>query len=380
MKLLRIKNLPIFFLPVLLISFVLHPVYAQEETAQTLQSIEDQRTADLEKQLALTIPKITDNPNHILTFTDPSEEKEGVQLEIDGQGFKKVSSPYTLPSLGIGQHTLTFRFTDDEETRQTLEKSLVVVPRPPIINAPQSVSTTEMTITGTALVASQVDIFLAGGTVNQKATVDVATDGTWTHTFEGAFPLQVYNVVAVTKKNGFASSFSETVVFALAEDTDGNNNVKTLTPIHFAFEDLTVDNLRTNISNNLDLLYLVIATFLLGAGITSLYVLARRNKRQRKIEGNFLQFLGAKDSQKPEKGSTDKVDAKKMTLREKFEQAGLGNNEEKKQEEEPSEEVGMSKEEFMEEYRDQDPDNNKGEEKKKKVKKGKNVKVSLTSK
>ena len=100
-----------------------------------------------------------------------------MQLEIDGQGFKTIESPYTLPSLGIGDHVLTFRFTDEEETRQTLEKTLVVIPRPPVINAPETVSSTQITLNGTALVGSVVDIFLAGGAVNIKATTQVEEDG-----------------------------------------------------------------------------------------------------------------------------------------------------------------------------------------------------------
>jgi hypothetical protein len=378
MKLLNTKKLPILVVSLMLpLCVAVLPAFAQEdeESAQTLQNIEDQRTAELEEQLELTIPEITDNPNHIITFSDPSEEEVGVQLEIDGGGYKKVKSPYTLPSLGIGEHNLKFRFTDREETRQTLEKSIVVIPRPPIINAPQTVSSTQIALNGTALVGSTVDIFLAGGTTNQKGTATVLEDGSWTHAFEGEFPYQIYDIVAITKKGGFASSFSEAVVFELSEDNSSNTPSVTVQPIHFAFKDINADNFRSNLLNNLDLLYLLLGVFGLGILLTILFVLARRGRRERKIEGNFLQFFKGKAGQE-QKGDKS-ADSKKMTLREKFEKAGLQKNGSEQAEQEPVQ--TLSKDEFMKEYKGEDPDDKKGSEKPKK-KKGEKVDVSLTSK
>ncbi len=395
MNIKEVKKLLLTLLLVSLLGFTFTNPTEAQQGEESLQSIEQERTNRLETQLGLTIPAITDNPNHVITFTDPSSEKAGVQLEIDGQGFREITSPYTLPSLGIGRHVLTFRFTDTEDTRQTLEKILVVVPRPPVINAPTGISTQEITLKGTALIGSTVDIFLAGGTTHLKAEAAVQADGTWSHTFEGEFPLQVYNLVAITKRNGFASSFSETIVFELSEGDVVKTPASNLKPVHFAFRDINSSNIGNTIRNNLDLLYLSITLFALGIIVSSLFTSANRKSHLKRVEGQFQQIFNKRDGTKDTpKGNTQGANAssKKLTLREKFEQAGLAKKEEsttseKLPEEKDSatpspEENTMSKEEFMEKFQEQDPDDEKGRENSKKTskknKKRGNVKVTLT--
>lgn len=387
------KKLLLTLLLISTISLAFSTRVTAQEGQETLQNIEEERTNKLESQLGLTIPEITDNPNHVISFTDPSSEKAGVQLEIDGQGFREITSPYTLPSLGIGRHVLTFRFTDREETRQTLEKILVVVPRPPVVNAPTGVSTEQITVKGTALIGSIVDIFLSGGTTHLKAEATVQADGTWSHTFENTFPLQIYNVVAITKRSGFASSFSETIVFELSEGDVVNTPSSNVKPIHFAFKDINRDNFKDVFKNNLDLVYLSILLFLLGTILATLLSSNRKATQLKRVEGHFHQMF--KSNEQSNKGETEDKgteSSKKLTLREKFEQAGIANKEAQKTVEEKNDnrtdlelegkEISesseiMTKDEFMEKFKEQDPDDEKGKEKK--AKKKKNVKVSLTS-
>ncbi|HRI06020.1 MAG TPA: hypothetical protein PLV59_03700 [Candidatus Dojkabacteria bacterium] len=400
-------------LTITILTVILSPISqtfaaTQNEINTTLTTLEDERRAKLEKELGLTIPQISDNPNHIITFRDPSKEGVGVKLEIDGQGFKKVSSPYTLPSLGIGKHILTFKFTDSEETEQTLEETITIIPRPAIIDAPEKITTTELSFKGTALAASIVDLYLSSGTKHYKAAPDVNNDGSWSYTFKGEFEYGIYNIVAVTRKNGYTSNFSETIVFELTKEGAGsNNNSNSVKPISFSFDSLLKSDPMTTIKNNLDLLYLTLGSLLTGIILTAIFTKIADGKQHKNLEGVFLK----KYAQKTEKPSKEeKKESKPMTLREKFEQAGLAKEEksvEKKDEEKKEEEKKdekkeskkeekekkdekktLSKEEFLEEFKEQDPDNERGkepakEEEKKKEKPSSlmnSIKISLTSK
>lgn len=379
----------------------------QNDINNTIKSLEDERVEKLEIELGLTVPSISDNPNHIITFRDPSQN-EGVRLEIDGQGFKTVKSPYTLPSLGIGKHTLTFKFTDSEEAPQTLEKTITIIPRPPIIDAPEKLSLTEITFKGTALTASVVDLYLTSGTKSYKAAPEVSTDGSWTYTFKSDFPYGIYNIIGVTRKNGFASSYSEQIVFELSKGGDGIVKEDKVNPISFSFTDLVKQNPSDLVRQNPDLLYLTLGSILLGIIVTLLFTRLGHIRLHQNLEKVFSSKLNSN----PERiENRRKSEDRPLTLREKFERAGLKKQdiediedkvEEKIEEKEKGEkeerddlknfveEKVVSKEEFLKEFKDHDPDMEKGKEKKEKkvedVKPKKNsnlmnsIKISLTSK
>lgn len=363
--------------------FFLFPIntYAQsvqgtDDIAQVLTSIEEERSTKLKEELGVTIPLETDNPNHIITFKDPSGK--GVKLEVDGQGFKTVKSPYTLPSLGIGSHVLTFRFTDSQESSQTLETDMVVVPRPPVLNAPEIVSKGEIVIKGTSLASSTVEVFISGDTLHFKGSADVNTDGSWSFRFKENFKYAVYTVIARTKKSGFSSSLSEPVVFELSSKETTSGTVKVSQPIYFDFREFTPNNLVSNVKNNPHLLILGAIFAILGGLITWGIESISSRKVNKTAEGKFIKLLS--DNEGKEKKNTSvkkevKTDSKGMTLKEKFEKAGF------KVPEVQTKEKEITKDEFLEAYKDQDPDNVKGVEKKEEPKnEKKKVAVSLTSK
>ncbi|KKR06149.1 MAG: Major sperm protein [candidate division WS6 bacterium GW2011_GWF2_39_15] len=373
----------------------------QDEIDQTLTNLETQRIQKLETELGLTIPDISDNPTHTITFKDPSGNT-GVKLEIDGQGFKTIVSPYTLPSLGIGKHTIIFKFTDSEETPQILEEILTIIPRPPIIDAPEKLGATELTFKGTALAGSVVDLNLTSGTKNYKGAPEVKSDGTWSYNFKGVFQYGIYSIIGVTRKNGYASNYSETTVFELSKTGEGTQKIETLSPVSFAFKDLLKQDPVEVVKENPDLA--ITAAGFLILGIVFGLLLSRMNSsaKEMKIEGILVNTLNRKE--KKEKNEDKKVESKGMTLREKFEKAGLSTAKTKDDTQVKSTEVKadekekdnvaketektVTKEEFLKEYKEADPDDTKGKEKEeKKVEQKsekldtvKNIEVSLTSK
>jgi len=364
--------------------FLNSPTYAEEnqsEIDQILTDIEDERIEKLETSLGLTIPSITDNPNHIVSFKDPSGD--GVKLEIDGQGYKKVDAPYTLPSLGIGRHTLSFKFIDTEETSQTLEKVLIVIPRPPIINAPEKITSTEVTLSGTALAGSYVEIFIANGTVVSKSKIDVNTEGIWNTTIKKDFAYGIYNTIAITKKNGYASEFSEVLTFEISRNNISNTTETTLKPIHFSFKDINKNSISDIVANNTDLVYLVVICIFLGISISIIFDLIKQTYLSKKREGSLKKIINTESKKADRKEKNDKKDNTSMTLREKFERASSPKNDIKPENGEKT----ISKAEFLEKFKDKDPDSRDGVEKKKtdKTKPRKksslleNLKISLTS-
>ena len=160
----------ILFTTLLLLAFPII-VHAQQDTTteelaitsnevkaaeiEELEQQDEERTQEIANLLGFVLPEYTDNPSYVITFKDPSPDSQGVEADIDGGSFKKISSPYTLPALSIGQHTIKFRFYDKDSNVQLLEYTLVIIPRTPIISSPD-LKEDSITISGTALANSEI--------------------------------------------------------------------------------------------------------------------------------------------------------------------------------------------------------------------------------
>lgn len=347
---------------------------------EELDQIEAEREEDFLKQLELDIPKITDNPSHLITFVDPSDNSEGVQLEIDEKGFELIRSPYSLPALRIGIHTLTFKFVDSLGSTQLVEKEIIVIPRPPIINSP-SFGEESMIISGTGLADSQLILILSSSKNLDTFETEINKEGTWNIEIDlTALPEGLYTFSAYTRRNGYASNLAESVTFE-----QGNSQNHTLfqgnkeNDIYFSFGAITLDNIKQIILSNSDLLLLILITFTLGFLLSWILNVILRNSSEKKVIEELEEKMnnnGKKD--KGEKG---------MTLKEKLSKKGKKVEEEKKvevkkeeKEEKKEKEKKAKKEEkivtkidFLKDFKTFDPDDEKGREKEK-------IDIEITSK
>jgi hypothetical protein len=329
---------------------------------EELDQKEAEREGDFLNQLLLNIPEITDNPSHIITFIDPSEERKGVQLEIDGKSFQDITSPYSLPALSIGKHELRFKFVDKYGATQILEKDIVVIPRPPIINSP-SVEEEFLIISGTGLSNSEIMLILSTSRKIFTKEDIIDGDGNWEFKIskdelsEGLITFTGY-----TRRYGYASNLAESVTFELGQSQNilFSNGKK---DIHFKFKDIAFSDINSIISNNMDLVILIIATFTLGFVLSFLlFSLFKNNLEEKKIK-----FLEKKIS---ENGKSNKD----ITLKEKLSQSEPKKEEKKPiKEEKKKEERIVTKIDFLKDFKMFDPDDEKGEEKE-------NIKVTVTSK
>lgn len=316
------------------------------------------------------MPTQTDNPSYIISFIDPSEEEDGIQLEIDSDRFVEIDSPYTLPALGIGDHILKFQYTDDEGATQTLEKSLIILPRPPIFNSPV-IGDTSITLSGTGLANAELLLTISTGIKTYHHTLDIPENGSWSYIFNEDLSDEIYSVQGITRRYGYASDFSEVLTFEVGDV--GTTLLREETPISFTFKQLNLESFKTLTSSNIDLLILLVSLFVLGACLGVLTNSLIRGNAERKSLGKFR-----------EKINGDKKE--EVTLRELFEKE-KGEGEKPQQKKEPKTKIQekkkvpkskkakiLSKNEFLKVYKDFDPDTDKGKEKRRKFK------ISLTSK
>jgi len=184
------------------------------EVDNLVDEIEEERKENLRTVLTLQLPDETDNPNYPVTFTEPTEE--GVNIQIDGDGFAKKKSPYLLPSLAIGKHTLHFKFNDEDEVSQNLEETVIVIPRPPKIAEDQKLefrSDEKIEFCGTALPHSKV-VFLVSSEI-LTTIVDVDSEGEWTVVIKDELSKGSHSAVSFVRKDGYAGNFSEPVNFSV---------------------------------------------------------------------------------------------------------------------------------------------------------------------
>lgn len=327
-----------------------------ETVIDDLNKIEEQRNNSFSNLLKLELPSQTDNPNYSITFIDPSEDKKGVQLEIDNKKYVQIKNPYTFSALSIGKHVLKFKFVDNVGSTQILEKELIIVPRPPIINAP-AIEKENITVYGTGLANSDITIIVSSGLnfTNKKGTI--SEEGKWSFTFtEGELVDGTYSISGYTRKYGYASDLAEAVTFVIgnsASNPYGDNSNK------FSFRNIDIENFGEFISDNPDILILTGGMFVFGFLVSMLLSLLFKDEKEKKDLDNIKKKI-----------FKAKGEEKKLTLREKLEQRGNKKEEEKekkegaKKEEKEKEEKVFGKINFLKDFKRFDPDNKKGKEKK----------------
>lgn len=338
-----------------------------DTTISELDQKETEREQSFTNLLKLNLPTQTSNPSLVITFTDPSQEKKGVQVEIDSKSFVSIKSPYTLPALSIGDHILKFKFVDTVGTTQLLEKTLIVLPRVPIISAP-TINGSSVQVYGTGLANSEIILVVSSGLnlITKQSTID--GDGKWSITFEsGELVDGTYSLTGYVRKYGYASDLAQSITFVLGK------GITTIAGTHsnsFSFKNVNVSTLGKFISDNPDIIVLVAGFFVFGFLISFLLSLIFKNPDDDKDIEKMK-----KDVVKPKK------DGKELTLKEKL----LSYKKEEKQAKiveeikpEPKEEEKIvTKIDFLRDFKNFDPDNAKGQENSNPQRK---IKISLTSK
>lgn len=375
------------FLSIFLCCFLSLSVYAQQDTPlsevkaseiELLNEQEEKRTQEIANLLGFILPKYTDNPSYIITYKDPSPNESGVEIDIDEKGFVKIKSPYTLPALSIGKHNIRFRFNDNSDTVKILEYELIVIPRTPIVDTPQ-VTSTVITVSGTALANSDVIYLLSANAYHTSGTVVSDAEGKWTIKIDSQQEFQdgIYTFTSLARKYGFASNLSSPTTFTVGESiTSTKPEIIPSKGVSFSFKNINMDNISEILKGNTDLIILSLGTLLLG-GILGFVIKSLISSSKSEKKNKEVEKLINKEKKKDEG----------KTLREIF----GGEEEENKEgeeisqpqtsevvsiQEEPKQESIINKDVFLKKYKMVDPDDEKGVENRKKKK----VKISLTSK
>ncbi len=385
-----------------------------QEISQNVEELESERTEEIENALNISIPQYTDNPSHIITFVDPSKDKEGVELDIDESGYQDVNSPYSLPSLNIGKHHLKFRFVDSLGATKVLEYDIVIIPRPPVIKAPEF-SENNLILSGTGLANSEAILTVSVGANNYTQIADIDGDGNWNtsismdNVFSG-----IYTIWGYTRKDGYASNPSEASVMEYGDQ--GVQEVQSVANpnVSFDFSTITLQDIPGIVVQNPDLVIVLISALLFGALVASLIFILVRGVKNKETEAEFSQKINGKEK-KEEKTLKElfeedekKVESKEKQVEEKVEKES---KKEKKEVEKKKEKKGIfkklfgkrnkkkkeskkkskkkpkkkekvfTKQDFLKDFKNFDPDHDSGKEKKEPSKREKkDVIVTLTSK
>ncbi|MBN2100636.1 hypothetical protein JW710_01955 [Candidatus Dojkabacteria bacterium] len=280
-----------------------------DEVDSVVDDVEEERRQKIRDLLKLQLPEETDNPNYAITFVEPTED--GVEIQVDGEGMSKKKSPFILPSLSIGKHTINFKFKDEEEVTQYLEETIIVIPRPPAFSDEQKKdfkSNEEVELSGTALPNSKVVLMVSSDVIT--TVIDVDKDGNWETVIDDEVSSGDHSAVALVRKDGYASNFSDVFEFSVGKksggdsDSDGND------------EGFSIQNIITE-----DNIYLVLAGFAVLAGL--LLVLIGRmtvSVFKKRDSGEISEKLFKKSEELMEK----KNNGQTPSLREKFASLGVG--------------------------------------------------------
>lgn len=384
-----------------------------EQLSQNIEDEEEKRLENIENELGISIPEYTDNPSHIIVFKDPSEDKVGVELDIDESGYKDINSPYSLPSLGIGKHKLKFRFVDSIGATKVVEYDLVVIPRPPILKAP-TFQENNLVLSGTGLANSEVVVTVSVGASNYTQITDIDSEGNWNASISPDSIINgIYTVFAYTRKSGYASNPSEPAVMEYGSEGVIENSGKNKR-VYFDFSEIEFDNIPNIISENPDLLITVASSLILGGLIASLVFLLLKRTSERKDEQEVSEKINGKPKEEKtlmemfgEEEKNDNKKKKKKVKKEKNKEKnrkGLlfwknkdkGNNKKKVEKKEDKKtdkkdknddkkkkvkEKTFTKRDFLKDFKKFDPDTEEGKENKQPTEKEKkDLIVTLTSK
>jgi len=383
----------------LLLSIISFPflAFAQEDIEEKNDEVKT-ITTPLEA-LSLELPVQTDNPSLIITFIDPSTEKDGVKLEIDKKGLESIKSPYTLPALGIGEHILKFQFVDKYGAEQSLEKSIIIIPRAPILNTP-SVETSKISFSGSALASSEILLILSTDQKIITKSAEVDSDGRWEIEITEAVPTAKYSFTAFVRKYGYASNLAESMTLEVGngESAITTNNTK---EIYFSFKDIDSSNIQNIFSENPDLVLILGSNLLLGLLLGLLLSNISSKKKENREVAKASKTLEKKtDTETQAMTLRDKLINKEVTLDKPLSEEEVVKNDKEEENEkdvqegepviineiksssnpesEKKEERVITKVDFLKNFKHQDPDDEKGNENEKE--KEKKVKVSLTPK
>jgi len=370
------KKLLVLIIALVISSYFASPIFATTDTSvsdmlgsttDTTTATTQQTTTQSNNKLKLDIPSQTDNPSTIITFTNPSTNGAVVQLEIDSKGFVDITSPYTLPALSIGKHTLSFKFQDENASTQLYDTSIIVIPRAPILSTP-IIGAENITISGTGLANSEVIILLSSGSSVFTQTAIIDEDGRWKmDILKSKFGNDIFSLNAYTRRYGYASNLSETTKFTL----DSQATIFTTSDKPFDIRNITVEGVKNWIVANQ--VYLIIAgsSLLIGIMLGIFFVSQKKQKTEKGVEKKVAEKFVKTDS----KNSGVTLREKLMGINKAPEpQVEPNKKDETKEVEKKEEEKIMNKMDFLKDFKNFDPDNSKGEEKQA------SVEVSLTSK
>jgi hypothetical protein len=336
-----------------------------EIVSEVVDDIEQERKQELRDELKLQLPREIDNPNYPVTFVPPTEEST-VELQIDGGGFEEIESPFLLPSLSIGMHSLNFRFEDEDDVTQNFEEKIIIIPREPKLEEGHKAefrSDEVLTFTGTALPNSSVVVVVGGNLVTKEVAAD--GEGNWTAEVDAELETGEHSVIFMSKKFGYASSFSEPFTFSLGT---GSGNVETddidnYSNNEFSFDInsfVTEDNYLHVLGGfaGLTLVLLLLITFLSRR-------LSKKGKHKVDLEGVLNKASKDKDGDL----------SSGITLREKFAKAGM-----KVAAKNDSDEDHQKTSDSRDSEKNEEPEKGKDEKKDKKDKKSKSHKESSSEK
>ncbi len=285
----------------------------EEIVSEVVDDIEEERKQELRDELKLQLPREIDNPNYPVTFVPPTEEST-VELQIDGGGFEEIESPFLLPSLSIGMHSLNFRFEDEDDVTQNFEEKIIIIPREPKLEEGHKAefrSDDILTFTGTALPNSSVVVVVGSNLVTKEVVAD--GEGKWTAEVEVELETGEHSVIFMSKKFGYASGFSEPFTFSVGT---GSGNVETDDIDNDNDSDFSFDiNSFINEDN-----YIHVFGGFAGLTVVLLLLITFLSRRLSKKDRHKVDLEGVLNKVSKDK---DTDSSSGITLREKFAKAGM---------------------------------------------------------
>ncbi len=290
MDIFRRKHLFLFgILALLLFSFFYtdstnYKIYAEEKSVISVQQKEEET---FKKELSLVLPDIIDDPNYKIVFKNPS--KEPVDLLIDGKTYKKIKSPFKLPNLRIGKHTLVFKYTNKEGVPRVLTLNVTVVPRPPIVADDQKKIfdyPEPVILYGSAIPNSTVLVIVDSDTISQ---VNVDSSGNW-HTELPKLKPGKHKIMLFTVKDGITNTTPTKLEIEYNDQSSALNIETNQKENNNSYLDQIKNSISVLLSNKDFILYSLVG---LGTVIFAfLVLLIRKYLKQKEQEKSLADLLG----------------------------------------------------------------------------------------